>query len=328
MGTQLSNTDVIPLTSRPTLTVMDDGDYFAILDTSTGKISKILRADVQKALNISYDNTTSGLTATQVQAALDELVVDLGSSDNAISALAGRLDILEGADTVVGSVAKSIKDNAGDATFTPTVGSGIASTSIEEAVNEVGVDVEGLKTSKLAVSSKASIAEVTVGTDNDKYLTSASLKTSVPTLNGIKFPATAVPSADPNTLDDYEEGSWTPVLTRASTPSEHTYTRQLGRYTKIGNSVTVYFEVLTSALTTSGEGQNRISGLPFTPSSDQTFYGSGNLIYSSLMTTLAGIVAEYTKGYLYFVGTNVNTSTISTEWNNSGYMIGTITYLV
>jgi hypothetical protein len=110
MGTPLYNTDIIPLTSRPTLTVMDDGDYFVILDTSTGKISKILRTDVQKALNISYNNTTSGLTATQVQAALDELVVNLGSSDSAISALAGRLDILEADDTTEGSVAKSVKD--------------------------------------------------------------------------------------------------------------------------------------------------------------------------------------------------------------------------
>ena len=123
MGTPLYNTDVIPLTSRPTLTVMDDGDYFVILDTSTGKISKILRTDVQKALSISYDNSTSGLTAENVQSALDELVVNLGSSDSAISAIKGtgytdgtlkthedRLDTLEGADTVVGSVAKTVKD--------------------------------------------------------------------------------------------------------------------------------------------------------------------------------------------------------------------------
>mgnify|MGYP000885111148 CR=1 FL=1 len=110
MGTPLYSTDVIPLTSRPTLTVMDDGDYFAILDTSTGKISKILRIDVQKALNISYDNATSGLTATQVQAALDELVVDLGSADDAITALGGRLDILEADNTTEGSVAKTVKD--------------------------------------------------------------------------------------------------------------------------------------------------------------------------------------------------------------------------
>ena len=95
MGTPLYSTDIIPMTSRPTLTVMDDGDYFVILDTSTGKISKILKTNVMTALKITYDNT-SGLTAETVQAALDELVVNLGSSDSAILALAGRLDTLEG----------------------------------------------------------------------------------------------------------------------------------------------------------------------------------------------------------------------------------------
>ena len=123
MSEPLYKEDVIPLTSRPTLTVMEEGDYFVILDTSTGKISKILRTDVQKALNISYDNSTSGLTAENVQSALDELVVDLGSADDAITAIKGvgytegtlkthedRLDTLEGADTVVGSVAKTVKD--------------------------------------------------------------------------------------------------------------------------------------------------------------------------------------------------------------------------
>lgn len=111
MGTPLYTTDVIPLTSRPTLTVMDDGDYFAILDTSTGKISKILKTNlVLPASQVSYNNATSELTATQVQAALDELVVNLGSSDSAISALGGRLDTLEGDDETEGSVAKTVKD--------------------------------------------------------------------------------------------------------------------------------------------------------------------------------------------------------------------------
>ena len=77
MGTPLYNTDIIPLTARPTLTVMEDGDYFVILDTSTGKISKILKTNIIiPASKISYDNTTSELTAETVQAALDELVVD------------------------------------------------------------------------------------------------------------------------------------------------------------------------------------------------------------------------------------------------------------
>ncbi len=113
MGTPLYSTDIIPLTSRPTLTVMDDGDYFVILDTSTGKISKILKTNlVLPASQVSYNNATSGLTATQVQAALDELVVNLGSSDSAISALGGRLDTLEGDDTTEGSIAYDIKQSS------------------------------------------------------------------------------------------------------------------------------------------------------------------------------------------------------------------------
>jgi len=118
MGTPLYSTDIIPMTSRPTLTVMDDGDYFVILDTSTGKISKILKTNIMAALKISYDNT-SGLTAETVQAALDELVVNLGSSNSAILALAGRLDTLEG--TGEGSVAKAIADLAGAGRTTETV---------------------------------------------------------------------------------------------------------------------------------------------------------------------------------------------------------------
>lgn len=120
MGTPLYNTDIIPLTSRPTLTVMDDGDFFVILDTSTGKISKILKTNIMTALKITYDNT-SGLTAETVQAALDELVVNLGSTNTVIESLKGvgwtdenlvdheeRLDTLEG--TGEGSVAKAIDD--------------------------------------------------------------------------------------------------------------------------------------------------------------------------------------------------------------------------
>lgn len=58
----------------------------------------------------------------------------------------------------------------------------------------------------------------------------------------IAFPATTVPSADANTLDDYEEGTWTPVLTFA-TPGDLSvaYSTQAGSYTKIGRQVMVSF---------------------------------------------------------------------------------------
>jgi hypothetical protein len=54
---------------------------------------------------------------------------------------------------------------------------------------------------------------------------------------GITFPATQVPSADANTLDDYEEGTWSPTLTGSS--GSATYFERSGTYTKIGNMVTL-----------------------------------------------------------------------------------------
>jgi hypothetical protein len=51
----------------------------------------------------------------------------------------------------------------------------------------------------------------------------------------IKFPATQVASSDANTLDDYEEGTYTPtVVVSSGTP---TYDYQEGYYTKIGRQV-------------------------------------------------------------------------------------------
>jgi hypothetical protein len=87
---------------------------------------------------------------------------------------------------------------------------------------------------------------------------------TTPTLNGITFPATAVPSADANTLDDYEEGTFTPTLFGASSAGTTTYTTQIGIYTKIGRQVTVSLNVTATA--TTGTGELRIGGLPFAAS--------------------------------------------------------------
>src|SRR5262245_37039996 len=88
------------------------------------------------------------------------------------------------------------------------------------------------------------------------------------TAGQIAFPATQNPSANANTLDDYEEGSWTPVLTFATPGNVSvTYSVQAGRYTKIGNVVTLWFSITTSSFThTTASGNAQITGLPFTAS--------------------------------------------------------------
>jgi hypothetical protein len=82
-------------------------------------------------------------------------------------------------------------------------------------------------------------------------------------VDGIGFPATQVASSDPNTLDDYEEGTWTPTLSSDATPPTVTsYTDRVGRYTKIGNLVTVIC-LIRATITAIGTGTPKITGLPF-----------------------------------------------------------------
>jgi len=86
--------------------------------------------------------------------------------------------------------------------------------------------------------------------------------TVIPAVGQIKFPASQNASSDPNTLDDYEEGTWTPTIQGGTTGGTTTYTSQQGFYTKIGKLVTCSADLGASA--TTGTGTLRIGNLPFT----------------------------------------------------------------
>jgi hypothetical protein len=79
-------------------------------------------------------------------------------------------------------------------------------------------------------------------------------------------------SADPNPggmtselLDDYEEGTFTPVIQGDTTPGTGTYSVQSGSYTKIGNRV--IFDIALSWSAHTGTGNMDVFGLPFTSNS-------------------------------------------------------------
>jgi len=78
---------------------------------------------------------------------------------------------------------------------------------------------------------------------------------------GIVLGATS--NTDANTLDDYEEGTFTPTITGSSSNPSVTYITQAGKYTKVGNLVTVSIYLETSAFS-GGGGDLQFSGLPFT----------------------------------------------------------------
>jgi hypothetical protein len=118
------------------------------------------------------------------------------------------------------------------------------------------------------------IAFATNGTEDGRFNSAGNLQTigtisvgnATPSTSGagITFPATQSASSDANTLDDYEEGTWTPAFSVGGiTGTSITYS---GTYTKVGRVVTVNF------VATSGSGNINVSsyagftGLPFTAS--------------------------------------------------------------
>lgn len=80
-------------------------------------------------------------------------------------------------------------------------------------------------------------------------------------------------TAAANALDDYEEGTWDPVIDSATV----TYTAQSGTYTKIGRLVNVYCRIEVNTIS-GASGNLRVSGLPFAASAGiNRFTGSTHI---------------------------------------------------
>lgn len=123
---------------------------------------------------------------------------------------------------------------------------------------------------------------------------------------GITFPATQVSSNDPNTLDDYEEGTWTPSLGGTTT-----YGAREARYTRIGRVVHVSFYITISGIGTGNT--TTISGLPFTPLTDT---GGSSLSYWN--ATATGVCTLV--GYIYGSATGIYL------YSNAGASVGLNSY--
>jgi len=105
---------------------------------------------------------------------------------------------------------------------------------------------------------------------------------------GITFPATQSASSDANTLDDYEEGTWTPTISR--TGSSYTYGDnangyRTGKYVKIGNTVYCWFSITIASIATQGSSFNVLSGLPFASGGGAFARYGGSVSVCTVLTT-------------------------------------------
>jgi len=149
----------------------------------------------------------------------------------------------------------------------------------------------------------------------------------------VAFPATQVASADANTLDDYEEGTYTPTII-ASSGNDHTYTTQQAGYTKIGNLVHCFFKVVINSLGTSSGG-SALGGLPFASAATAGHYGSIDWAYVDslnipLYSSMAGRVelnSNTTQILLWDSTTGTHTMTMA-ELSAGASLQGSLYYHV
>ena len=151
---------------------------------------------------------------------------------------------------------------------------------------------------------------------------------------GITFPATASASTNANTLDDYEEGTWTPTYVASTTDfTSITYQAQNGTYTKIGRLVIVNVTMSTNSITAgAAAGEVYIDGLPFTPIQNGS---NGTVLYGA--TNWAGDNPDgwttfgNTRGYLFYrtstTFSSINPADLGTGGSANNY-IATLTYFV
>jgi hypothetical protein len=96
---------------------------------------------------------------------------------------------------------------------------------------------------------------------------------------GITFPATQSASSNANTLDDYEEGTWTPNqgagLTIVGTFSSD------GRYTKIGNIVSVQGYVRGSTSAACSAAGTICTNMPFSGITSDFFVSGSTISWSA-----------------------------------------------
>jgi hypothetical protein len=181
-----------------------------------------------------------------------------------------------------------------------------------------GIKSTGGDDGVLLIQTNGTTAQTVDSGQRTKFPTTIGVGGATPSASGsgISFPATQSASTDANTLDDYEEGTWTPA---DGSGAGLTFTQNAGSYTKIGKQVTCHMAVEYPS-TLSGTNAV-ISGLPFTsanPAAQQAF--GGPVILSTLNVN-----------YAFFISAN-STNIIMHDYSGAritnGALSSKITYAV
>jgi len=139
-------------------------------------------------------------------------------------------------------------------------------------------------------------------------------------------------NTDSNTLDDYEEGTWTCAAATDSGSITVNTSYNLGYFTKIGNLCTVQGYFTVSAIS-SPSGDMHLTGLPFTSAaaSEGAASSSGPIYIRNLASAVVGTIAGYvgsgsTSFYMRAGGQDDNGEDIAAQVDTGTSWYMTVTY--
>ena len=229
-------------------------------------------------------NTINNLSALSLNDEVEIIVYELfnvadtvsktdGGTFNSTVAFSGGLNIADGG-------------NIGSASDTDAIS--ISSTGVttfsQRDIHSGGITIADGGT----IGSASDADAITIASDGK-----VTLAETVTVSKGIKFPATQVASTDANTLDDYEEGTWTPTVVGSTTAGTYETQTANGFYQKIGRDVTVRAQVqLAGSISAGGTGSYLFGGMPFNIDvSDNA--GAGSVLTDSVQLEGSSNAAVY-----------------------------------
>lgn len=186
-------------------------------------------------------------------------------------------------------------------------------------------------TNSMITDERSAASLVAAILNNSPTIVSPSINTINLTGGQIAFPATQAASAGANTLDDYEEGTFTPGLTFGGGSTGLAYSVLAGFYTKIGRQVHEAFVIGLSSKGSS-TGVVLLTGLPFTPLNSGSSYPYTCPMRWFDMTTalvyMVGLVVS--PGKLRFEGAAAavtgTAQLANTDFSNSTILTGQFTH--
>jgi hypothetical protein len=263
------------------------------------------------------DTITTSATATYNLTVGSSPVIP-GAAQNCIVSLNGVVQAPVSAYTVSGS--------------TITFASTLSATDVIDFililgnVFDIGKPTDGSVTNASVASNAAIALSKLATTGTMTFASTIGVGGATPAASGagVSFPASASASSDANTLDDYEEGTWT-----ASVGGTATYNNQSGTYTKIGRIVIASFDLNINLIGTGSA--TTISGLPFASGPTVNAMVGAVSFFSNLNANINWLAFRLDTGATD-LGNTLTTSAVATAlvgqsiFKNSSRVLATISY--